>query len=88
MCEEPPQRKKSTVDFAGFARVGAATDEPVVALDTPLKPRDAKPIVEAVRKARRSMEERNSGVCMGSVAGSYAAFSASLSPGLKLRGRQ
>jgi hypothetical protein len=64
MWDDPPQRKKSTVDFAGFARVGAATDEPVVALEAPLKPRDARPIVEAVRKARRSMEGRKSGMFM------------------------
>ena len=67
MCEEPPQRKNRTVDFAGFASVGAATDDPVVALAAPLKPRDARPIVEAVRKARRSIEGRKSGVCMGRV---------------------
>lgn len=72
MCDAPPHRKKSTVDLAGFASVGSETDGAVVALAPPLKPSDAKPAVEAVKKARRSIEGRKSGVCMARVASSYA----------------
>jgi len=64
MCDAPPQRKNSTVDFAGFAKVGAATPGPVDAFNAGPNRNDANPIVEAVRKARRSMEGRNSGIGM------------------------
>jgi hypothetical protein len=64
MWEAPPQRKKSTVDFAGFASVDAGMAGPVDALTPRPKPSDASPMVEAVRKVRRSTEDRKSGVFM------------------------
>jgi hypothetical protein len=64
MCEEPPQRKKSTVDFAGFASVGAGPAGPVLANALGANGSDASVPADAVRKARRSMLGRKSGDAM------------------------
>lgn len=68
MWDEPPHKKNRTVDLAGFASVGRLTAGAVVARAPLLKPRDASPAVEAVKKARRSIEGRNSGECIAKAA--------------------
>jgi hypothetical protein len=95
MCDDPPQRKKSTHDFAGFASVGAGNAGPVDPLTPGANRSAAAPMVDAVRKARRFIEGRNSGVSMrreeeDAAGGDYyartgAALSAFVPPGESAR---
>ena len=59
MCEAPPQRKNSTVDFAGLVLTGTGNAGPVEAFASGPNGSDDMAIVEAVKKARRSIEGRN-----------------------------
>jgi hypothetical protein len=57
--EAPPQRKKSTVDFAGLASVGVANAQAVDAYTPGANRNDDSAMVEAVMNSRRLMGGRN-----------------------------
>jgi hypothetical protein len=64
MCDDPPQRKKSTQDFAGFATVADGTEVAVVAFSPGANLSELMAMVEAVRNVRRFIEGRKRGVSM------------------------